>query len=138
MQIWKVHVYFVFASPCMQINFWQIMSKNLICVEGQFLTLKIPTFFSHFRYSMETVCKSLKKPSKNLFLCFNTQLILVAIHCLTQFLKFLLINLRNQLLKNTFFQGGVKIHPPSGDKGLKGSGSNSIQYLLCVCTICTI
>ena len=86
-----------------------------------FLTLKIPTFFSSFRYSMEIVCKSLKKASKNLFLCFNIQLILVAIHCMTQFLKFLLINLRNQLLKNMFFQGGVKIHPPSGDKGLSAS-----------------
>ena len=43
----------------------------------------------------------------------------MAIHWLTQSLKFLLINLRNLLLKNTFFQGGVKIHPPSGDKGLK-------------------
>ena len=43
---------------------------------------------------------------------------LVAIHWLTQCSKFLLINLKNQHLKNTFFQGGVKIHPPSGYKGL--------------------
>ena len=35
------------------------------------LTLKIPTFFSRFRYSMETVCKLFKKVSKNLLLCIN-------------------------------------------------------------------
>ena len=37
---------------------------------------------------------------------------------MTLFTKYLLKILRNQLLKHMFFQGGVKIHPPSGDKGL--------------------
>ena len=49
----------------------------------------------------------------------------MVIHWLTQFLKFQLIDLRNNLLKNMFFQGGVKIHPPSGDKGLKTPLENS-------------
>ena len=39
--------------------------------KGCKLALKIPTFFSRFRYSMETVCKLFKKVSKNLLLCIN-------------------------------------------------------------------
>ena len=52
----------------------------------------------------------------------------MAIHWLTQFLKSHLINLRYQLFENTFFQGGVKIHPPSGDKGLKVLDQELIDF----------
>ena len=97
------------------------------------LTLKTPTLFSRFWYSMETVCKSFKKVSKNILFCINIQLILVAIHWLTQFSKFFLINLKNQLLKNTFFEGGVKIHPPSGDKGLNHRNIILLYLLLRNC-----
>ena len=74
------------------------------------LTLKFPTLFSRFRYSMETVCKSFKKVLKNLLLCIDIKLTLVTIHWLTHFSKFLLINLRNQLWKNTFFQGWSRVN----------------------------
>ena len=52
---------------------------------------------------------------------------LVTIDKLTQFLKLLLINLRNLSLKNTLFKGEVKFHLPLGDKGLKPSQHQSFN-----------
>ena len=62
-----------FAHSFKVIYIWSaiMVSQLLDTFSALSLTLKIPTFFSRFRYSMETVRKSFKKVSKNLLLCIN-------------------------------------------------------------------
>ena len=86
---------------------------------GVLLTLNSRTFLSCFYHTLKIVCKVLKIVSKIFYLCIKSWLTLGNIQWLTLFTKYFLKILQNQQLKNTFFQGGVKIHPPSGNKGLK-------------------